>query len=83
MGMMMNPSHMITIRTVAALLTIGIGSVLATALIGFDFPLADGDGGVGSPGLALALILGGAPIMTGIDVLRREIKDRRKAPHQS
>ena len=60
-----------SLRTTAAALTIGIGCVLFVIGVGLDFPLADGDGGYASPGMLLAVILGGAPIITGIEALRR------------
>ena len=50
------------LRVVAAALTIAIG---------VDYPLADGDGGVVTPGIVLAVIFGGAPIITGLAALQR------------
>lgn len=61
-----------TLRTIAALLTIVIGGVVVSIVAGMDYSHADGDGGFASPGLILALIFGGAPIVTGIEVLRRQ-----------
>ncbi len=49
------------LRVVAAALTIAIGYALVIAAIGVDYPLADGDGGVVTPGIVLAVIFRGAP----------------------
>lgn len=59
------------LRVAAAAITIVIGCgvvVLATTL---DFPLTDGDGGFVTPGMMLAAIFGGAPIITGLDAFKR------------
>ena len=59
------------LRVVAAAMTIAIGCALAITAIGVDYPLADGDGGVVTPGIVLAVIFGGAPIITGLAALQR------------
>ncbi|MFM8845799.1 MAG: hypothetical protein ACKOGN_07860 [Gammaproteobacteria bacterium] len=64
------------LRLVAAALTIAIGCALVIAAIGVDYPLADGDGGVVTPGIVLAVIFGGAPIITGIDSLQRRAMEQ-------
>ena len=65
-----------TLRTIAAVLTIALGGVLAFLLAGVEFSHADGDGGIASPGLVLALVMSGAPILTGIEALRRQVAER-------
>jgi hypothetical protein len=57
---------MITVRKIAAALTICIGCALFLIALRLDFPFADGDGGFASPGMILAVIFGGAPILTGV-----------------
>lgn len=59
-----------TIRKVAAALTICIGCALFLIALRLDFPLADGDGGFVSPGMLLAVIFGGAPVITGVVAYR-------------
>ena len=57
---------------IAALLTVISGCAWAVLALQFDFPHADGDGGFLGPGPLLALLFGGAPVLTGIEVLRRD-----------
>jgi hypothetical protein len=57
---------MTTVRKIAAALTICIGCALFLIALRLDFPFADGDGGFASPGMILAVIFGGAPILTGV-----------------
>ena len=59
-------SPMTTVRKIAAALTICIGCALFLIALRLDFPFTDGDGGFASPGMILALIFGGAPILTGV-----------------
>lgn len=58
------------LRTMAAALTVVIGCAVFFAAVGVDYPLADGDGGFVTPGIVLAVIFGGAPIITGLDILK-------------
>lgn len=58
------------LKTISAALTILIGCLLFAATARVDYPLADGDGGFLTPGLLLAIILGGAPIITGVSALK-------------
>lgn len=69
-----------TLRTIAAVLTIALGGVLVSLLVGVEFTHDDGEGGLASPGLVLALVIGGAPIFTGVEALRRQIADRGRKP---
>ncbi|MFZ9651985.1 MAG: hypothetical protein EBR15_03995 [Gammaproteobacteria bacterium] len=63
------------LRLIAAALTVLLGVVVAVWALRFEFALADGDGGFISPGVALAVILGGSPIVTGIAAIRSVRRD--------
>ena len=65
------------LRATAAVLTIVIGCAMFVAAAGYDYPLADGDGGVLTPGIVLAIVFGGAPIVTGVDALKRHFKTKK------
>lgn len=63
---------MMLLRKIAALLTVVSGCALAVLALHADFPHADGDGGFVSPGMLLAVVFGGAPVVTGIGWLFRD-----------
>ena len=63
------------LRLIAAVLTVLIGVAVAAWALRFEFALADGDGGFVTPGVALAVILGGSPIITGIAAIRAVRRD--------
>lgn len=65
----------------AATLTIGIGCALFLIALRTDSPLADGDGGFASPGMLLAVLLGGAPILTGVIAYRLSSRESATATH--
>lgn len=60
-----------TLTRIAAVLTVISGCALAALAMQIDFTHADGDGGFIGPGTLLGAVFGGAPILTGLEALRR------------